>query len=127
MIFRLFQDLSYAGGDGLAELAVLAGVEVDAVYVAGDDDFGGVEELAPVLLGEALVMLWELPGFLFCSLEHLRHVGEFRYRGRRDQNHDGSAAVRPAPAPQHHVGQARGPLRYVRGGATEALLEVVGP
>ena len=37
---------------------------MDTVYVAGDDDLGGVEELAPVLLGEALVVPAELPGFL---------------------------------------------------------------
>src|SRR5919112_447532 len=40
---------------------------------------------------------------------------------------DGSAAIRPASAPQHHVGQACSPLREVRGGASEARLEVVGP
>src|SRR5215203_2211778 len=124
---RSSEDLSYAGGDGFAQLSVLAGVEVDAVYVAGDDDLGGVEELAPVLLGEALVVPAELPGFLLSSIEHLCHVGESRDRGRGDQDHNGSAAIRPASAPQHHVGQACSPLRDVRGGASEARLEVVGP
>ena len=109
------EDLSYAGCDGLAEFSVLAGLEVDTVYVAGDDNLGGVEELAPVLLGEALVVPAELPGFLLRPLEHLRHVGERRDRGRGDQDYNGSAAIRPAPAPQHHVGQAGGPLGNVRG------------
>src|SRR5215210_6383842 len=120
------EDLSYAGGDSLAELSVRVGVEVDAVHLARDDDLGGVEELAPVLLGEALVVPDELPGFLFGSFEHLRHVGERRDRGRGDQNHNGRSAIRPAPAPHHHVSQAGGPLCDVRGGAAEAVLEVVG-
>src|SRR3712207_1861511 len=97
--FHSSEDVSYAGCEGLAELPVLAGIEVDAVYFAGDDDLGGIEKLAPVLLGEALVVPGELSGFLLRSLEHLRHVGERGDRGRGDQNHNGSAAIRPAPAP----------------------------
>src|SRR5215211_6165229 len=124
---RSSEDLSYAGGDGFAQLSVLAGVEVDAIYVTGYDDIGGVEELAPVLLGEALVVPAELPGFLLSSIEHLCQVGESRDRGRGDQDYNGSAAIRPASTPQHHVGQACSPLRDVRGGASEARLEVVGP
>src|SRR5215208_3955651 len=124
---RSSEDLSYAGGDGFAQLSVLAGVEVDAVYVAGDDDMAGVEELASLPLGEALVVPADLPGFLLSSIEHLCHVGESRDCGRGDPDHDGSAAIRPASAPQHHVGQACSPRRDVRGGASEARLEVVGP
>jgi hypothetical protein len=41
------EDLSYSGGDGLAELSVLASVEVDAVYVAGDDDPGASKNSHP--------------------------------------------------------------------------------
>ena len=54
---------------------MLAGVEVDAVYVTGDYDLCGVEKLAPLLLGEALVVFGKLPGFRFGPLEHLGHVG----------------------------------------------------
>jgi hypothetical protein len=72
---------SYTFGDGFAEFAVLVWVEVDTANVAGDDDPGGLEEFGPLLLGEALVVLRELPGFRFGSFEHLRHVRKPRTVG----------------------------------------------
>ena len=74
----LLEDFFYTGGDGLDELAVLVGVEVDSVPVARPDYCGGVEVLAPVLLGEAPIMLGKPPGLLAGSIEHLGHVRERR-------------------------------------------------
>src|SRR5215213_10898474 len=77
----------------LAELAMLVGVEMDAIFLAGDYDRPGVEERHMVPHCGQPIVVGELPGFFSCPSKHLIELGQGRDRWRRDEENLGLRSI----------------------------------
>src|SRR5690606_32299301 len=91
----LSQYLSHDLGDFSSQLEMFAGVEMEAVYRAGDDDLTGVEEVAAQFRGDLAIMARQPAGFFFRAGERFCLWLAFKRREwrRAHQQHARRAAV----------------------------------
>ncbi len=113
-------------GDRLAELGVLAGLEMHAVGVAGADDGAGIEERGAVFLRLRAIGGAEALRLLRSAMEHVAEEGELGERRRRDQQHARRRVVRAGAGLRDGFEQDADQFRDVQRMDREARLEVVG-
>ena len=113
-------------GHGLAQLGVLARLQVNAIQVAGHDHLTSVQESAATLLSDASIVRRKPPRLGLRAPKHLGKTCQLGHRRRGQQQGLRWAAAPPGLALLHDLDQRTRPVGDVIGRDGKAHLQVIG-